>query len=94
MFRGAALKDAIAKGVVKGFGSLVNKRGRKAIKFASSVGSSKAHTILKPPGHFNTGNISGNGKHLRTVGHVSDCTGIALGFGAQREVEFQELVEA
>ena len=68
VFRGAALKAAIAKGVVKGFGSLGNRCGGKAINLASSVGSSKAHA--KPVGHINNGNIRhgkafgfhGNGK--------------------------------
>ena len=65
VFRGFALKD-----VVKGFGSLGNRRGGKAINLASSVGSSEAHA--KPVGHSNNRNIRhgkafgihGNGKSL------------------------------
>ena len=82
VFRGAALKDAIAKGLVKGFGSPGNGRGGKAINLASSVGGSKAHS--KPVGHTNNGNIRhgkafgiyGNGKSL---GHGSVRTGKAFG---------------
>ena len=55
VFRGAALKDAIAKGVVKGFGSLSSGRSGKALNLGSS-GNINAHGLVKSVGNANFGN--------------------------------------